>query len=162
MTKTLASAKPVGGEAETSARDVAKAVADLVSLIEPRLLTLWRETGMTLSQRRLLRRLREGPRSAGEVAAGLGLSAPSLTRMLTRLEHRGLILRTLDTADRRRILVELTSLGRHSLEDHRVFSGTALMRAAKSLSPAEKRNLTASVAALVGLARRMEDGEAGA
>ena len=139
---------------------MAKAVADLVSLIEPRLLTLWRETGMTLSQRRLLRRLREGPRSAGEVAAGLGLSAPSLTRMLTRLEHRGLILRTLDTADRRRILVELTNLGRLSLEDHRVFSGTALMTAAKSLSPAEKRNLTASVAALVGLARQMEDGEA--
>jgi DNA-binding MarR family transcriptional regulator len=94
----------------TSSREVVRAVADMVTLIEPRLLGLWQEAGMTLSQRRVLGRLRDGPRSAGEIAAGLGISSPSLTRMLTKLEQRGLIVRALDTGDRRRILVELTSL----------------------------------------------------
>jgi DNA-binding MarR family transcriptional regulator len=161
MTKTSPSTGLDGRDQATSSREVVRAVADLVSLIEPRLLGLWREAGMTLSQRRVLRRLREGPRSAGEVAAGLGISSPSLTRMLTKLERRGLIVRALDTGDRRRVLVALTSQGRRSLEDHRVFSGTSLVLAAKGLSSTEQRNLTESVGALVRLARELESGDAG-
>ncbi|HEY4912425.1 MAG TPA: MarR family transcriptional regulator [Candidatus Dormibacteraeota bacterium] len=115
---------------------------------------------MTLSQRRVLGRLRDGPRSAGEIATGLGISSPSLTRMLTKLEERGLILRALDKSDRRRILVELSILGRRSIEDHRVFSGTSLVQAAKNLSAAERRNLTESVATLVHLARELEEADA--
>ena len=144
----------------TSARDAIRAVADLVSLVEPRLLTLWQEAGMTLSQRRVLSRLRDGPRSAGEIATGLRISSPSLTRMLTKLEERGLIVRALDTGDRRRILVELTTPGQRLIEDHRVFSGTSLARAAKSLNAGELRNLTESVANLVSLAREIEEGDA--
>jgi DNA-binding MarR family transcriptional regulator len=135
-------------------------VADLVSLVEPRLLGLWQEAGMTLSQRRILSRLRDGPRSAGEIATALGISSPSLTRMLTKLEERGLIVRALDKGDRRRILVELTIQGQRSIEDHRVFSGTSLVRAAKNLSAAEQRNLTESVALLVRLARELEEEDA--
>lgn len=145
---------------ETSSREVVRAVADLVSLIEPRLLALWQEAGMTLSQRRILRRLRSGPRSAGEIAAGLGISSPSLTRMLTKLEQRGLIVRALDAGDRRRILVELTSLGLRALENHRVFSGTPLLRAIKSLSATEQRDLIESVGALVRSVRELEGGHA--
>lgn len=115
---------------------------------------------MTLSQRRVLGRLRDGPRSAGEIATGLGISSPSLTRMLTKLEERGLIVRALDKGDRRRILVELTIQGQRSIEDHRVFSGTSLARAAKSLSAVEQRTLTESVATLVRLARELEEGDA--
>ena len=143
----------------TSSRDVVRAVADLVSLIEPRLLGLWQEVGMTLSQRRVLRRLWDGPRSAGEVAAGLGISSPSLTRMLTKLEQRGLLVRTLDTGDRRRVQVELTSQGRRSLEGHRVFSGTSLALAARSLSVAEQRDLVESIGKLVTAARQLEAGD---
>jgi DNA-binding MarR family transcriptional regulator len=144
----------------TGSREVVRAVADLVTLIEPRLLGLWQEVGMTLSQRRVLGRLRDGPRSAGEIGAWLGISAPSLTRMLTKLEQRELIVRTLDTGDRRRILVDLTGLGRRSLKDHRVFSGTSLVLAAKRLSAAEQRTLTESVGRLVRLARELQEGEA--
>jgi DNA-binding MarR family transcriptional regulator len=142
----------------TSSREVVRAVADLVSLIEPRLLGLWQQAGMTLSQRRVLGRLRNGPRSAGEVAARLGISSPSLTRMLTKLEQRGLIVRSLDTSDRRRILVELTSQGRRSLEGHRVFSGTFLL-AAKSLNATDQRNLIESAGTLVRIARELETGD---
>jgi DNA-binding MarR family transcriptional regulator len=81
--------------------------------------------------------------------------------MLTKLERRGLIVRALDTRDRRRILVALTAQGRRSLEDHRVFSGTSLVLAAKRLSSTEQRNLTESVGTLVRLARELESGDAG-
>lgn len=135
-------------------------MADLVSLIEPRLLGLWQEASMTLSQRRVLGRLRDGPRSPGEIATGLGISSPSLTRMLTKLEQRGLITRAPDKGDRRRILVELTILGQRSIEDHRVFSGTSLLHAARNLSAAEQRNVIESVSTLVRLARELEEGDA--
>jgi DNA-binding MarR family transcriptional regulator len=138
---------------------VVRAVADLVGLIEPRLLSLWQELGMTLSQRRVLRRLREGPRSAGDVAESLGISAPSMTRMLSKLEQRGLIVRTLDQEDRRRVQVELTGLGTSSLEDHRVFAGTSLVHAARSLSADQQRTTAEAIDALVRSARELEAGQ---
>jgi DNA-binding MarR family transcriptional regulator len=140
-------------------REVVRAVADLVTLVEPRLLALWRATGMTLSQRRVLGRLRVGRRTAGELAGWLGISAPSLTRTLTKLEKQGLITRTLDEADRRRIQVELTNAGRRSLESHRVFSGTSLLRAARSLSASQQQSVAESIGTLVRLARELEVGD---
>jgi DNA-binding MarR family transcriptional regulator len=160
MTKVLSSTRLDNRDFATNPRDVVRAVADLVSLVEPRLLDLWQEAGMTLSQRRVLGRLRDGPRSAGEIASGLRISSPSLTRILTKLEERGLLVRALDEGDRRRVLVELTILGQRLIEDHRVFSGTSLARAAMNISAEEQRNLTDSVATLVRLARELEEGDA--
>ena len=111
---------------------------------------------MTLAQRRALGRLRDGRRSAGELAAWLGISAPSLTRTLTKLEKQGLITRTLDEADRRRIQVELTNAGRRALEGHHVFSGTPLLRAARTLNVDQQRNLAESIGTLVRMARELE------
>jgi DNA-binding MarR family transcriptional regulator len=141
-------------------REVVRAVADLVSLVEPRLLALWQDAGMTLSQRRVLGRLRGGPKSAGDIASGLGISSPSLTRMLTKLEERGLIVRALDSGDRRRILVGLTAKGERLIDDHRIFKGTSLARAARNLSADDQRSLTESVATLVRLARELDEGDA--
>jgi DNA-binding MarR family transcriptional regulator len=156
MQKVLAPDGPQVATGPVAGREVVRAVADLVTLVEPRLLALWKATGMTLSQRRVLGRLRVGRRTAGELAAWLGISAPSLTRMLSKLEKQGLITRTLDEADRRRIQVELTSAGRRSLEGHRVFSGTSLLRAARSLNVNQQRNLAESIGTLVRLARELE------
>jgi DNA-binding MarR family transcriptional regulator len=80
--------------------------------------------------------------------------------MLTKLEERGLIVRALDKSDRRRIVVELTAQGQRSIEDHRVFAGTSLVRAAKNLSASEQRSLTDGVATLVRVAREMEEADA--
>jgi DNA-binding MarR family transcriptional regulator len=136
-----------------AARELVKAIADLVSLIEPRLLALWRATGMTLTQRRVLRQLRDGPRSAGDIAAGLAISSPSLTRLLAKLEERGLLVRSLDRADRRRVLVELTDQGRGALADHRVFADSPLAQAARRLSPSRQETLAQLLSALVRDAR---------
>ncbi len=154
---TRVSAKtPVGPDHSEGARDVIRLVADMVTLVEPRLLAAWRATGITFSQRRLLRQLREGPRAAGEVAASLGISPPALTRQLTSLEERGVVSRTTDTSDRRKVIVDLTAEGRRVLTGYQVFTGSPMARAARHLTAAQRQSVIESLALLVKLARELE------
>jgi DNA-binding MarR family transcriptional regulator len=55
---------------------------------------------------------RSGRLSAGEIARETGLTSGAVTALLDRLERVGYVRRLRDTADRRRILVELTDLAR--------------------------------------------------
>ena len=142
----------VSQEVESS-KAVVRALADVVSLVEPRLLDLWKTTGITFAQRRLLRRLRDGARSPGSLAAELGISAPTLTRHLQRLEDSQLIRRSVDSEDRRRVVVELTDSGRRSLSDHRVFGGSPLALAVAELTPAERHALVAALGHMTKVAR---------
>jgi DNA-binding MarR family transcriptional regulator len=160
MTKVFPKASPVTAEV-AGAREVISAVADLVSLVEPQLLDVWRSTGMTFTQRRVLRQLRDAPRYPGDVAMALGMSGPSLTRQLAKLQERGFITRTLDKSDRRRILVDLTAEGTRVLAGHRIFAGSTIARAAKGLTAAQRQDLVESLSLLVGRARGLEPGNAG-
>lgn len=56
--------------------------------------------------------LRHGSRSAGELAAGISLSQPTVTGILDRLERKGLVERRRSAEDRRRVVVALTPAGR--------------------------------------------------
>ena len=149
-----AAAAAAGGEG----RQLIRAIADLVALVEPQLLSLWRATGMTLAQRRLLRRLRSGERTAGQLAQELGMSAPSTARMIARLEARGLLSRRLDESDRRRVVVALAPPGESALADHRVFHGTPLASAARSLPETQRRRLAEDLAELTSRARSLSRG----
>jgi DNA-binding MarR family transcriptional regulator len=51
---------------------------------------------------------REGPATAGRLAEATGLTSGAMTTALDRLERMGYARRTRDTADRRRVLVEIT------------------------------------------------------
>jgi DNA-binding MarR family transcriptional regulator len=53
-----------------------------------------------------------GPLSAGELAAGLGLTPPSTTVAIQRLVEAGYVARTVDPVDRRRAIVEMTEAAR--------------------------------------------------
>lgn len=53
-----------------------------------------------------------GTRTAGELAAEMGLSTGAVTAMLDRLEKAGYVRRVRDPADRRRVLVEGSDLVR--------------------------------------------------
>jgi len=55
---------------------------------------------------------RSGPMTAGKLAEAAHLSTGAVTALLDRLEARGLVTRIRDTADRRRVLVEITDLAR--------------------------------------------------
>jgi DNA-binding MarR family transcriptional regulator len=155
---------PVAAEADESKptvdspKAVVRALADVLSLAEPRLVDLWRSTGMTFAQRRVLRRLRQGPRAAGSLAAELGIAAPTLTRQLQRLEGAGLLKRSVDNGDRRKVLVSLTRTGESSLAEHGVFRDSPLALAAEQLTPRQRRVLVGGLGRLVRLARNHELG----
>ena len=53
----------------------------------------------------------DDPVSVGELGARLHLDSGTLTPLLKRLEHAGLVTRTRDAADERRVLIALTDDG---------------------------------------------------
>lgn len=76
---------------------------------------LAKQSGLTPSQLLLLQMLaKEGAMTAGAIAKSASLSQATVTALLDKLEARGLLRRARDTADRRRVFVELTEAGRLS------------------------------------------------
>ena len=71
-----------------------------------------RELGLNPTDVRCLDWLADGPKSAGELSSGTGLSSAATTTLIDRLERRGWVRRARDDADRRRVLVEMTDEGR--------------------------------------------------
>ena len=65
--------------------------------------------GVNRSDLRCLDALYEGPRTIGQLADATGLSSAAATALIDRLELKGFVRRVRDSADRRKILVELTS-----------------------------------------------------
>lgn len=57
---------------------------------------------------------RDGPMPAGRLAVQAGLTSSAITSVIDRVERLGYLERRSDSADRRRVLVELTELGRTS------------------------------------------------
>jgi DNA-binding MarR family transcriptional regulator len=55
---------------------------------------------------------RDGPVSAGHLAVSAGLSTSAVTSVVDRLERAGRMRRVRDSADRRRVMVEVTELAR--------------------------------------------------
>ena len=109
---------------------------------------------MTFGQRRVLGRLRQGPLSAGALAAELGIAAPTLTRQLQKLEDGGLVTRAIDAGDRRKVVVALTSAGEASFTDRGVFRNSPLSLAAHQLTPKQRRDLVEALTRLIRLARK--------
>ncbi len=112
------------------------------------------EHRFSLSQGAVLGRLdREGTRSIGDLAVAERVRPQSMTQTVSDLEADGLIARRADPEDRRRILVELTDLGRQTLEqDRRQREGWLAGAIAEDLSDEEQRVLMRSLALLRRLA----------
>lgn len=71
------------------------------------------EHGLTEQQWRVLKVLDEhGERSAQDIANESCILSPSLSRILSRLEADGLILRKSDSADQRALLIKLSAKGK--------------------------------------------------
>ncbi len=62
---------------------------------------------------------RRGPQRITTMAAAEGVSQPSMTQLVQRLEQRGLVTRTSDPSDGRVALVSLTDVGRAALAARR-------------------------------------------
>ena len=62
---------------------------------------------------------RESGLRVGEIAARMGSAVPTTSRLIRRLERRGLVVAQRDEADRRATLVSLTDAGERILQRHR-------------------------------------------
>jgi DNA-binding MarR family transcriptional regulator len=70
-----------------------------------------RAMGLNPTDLRCMDWLVDGPKSAGELSAGTGLSSAATTTLIDRLERKGFVQRVRDPDDRRRVLVEMTADG---------------------------------------------------
>ena len=60
---------------------------------------------------------RRGPQTTGQLAEGISLGQATLSDILERLEKRKLIERQRSTADKRRVINELTAAGREAIKE---------------------------------------------
>lgn len=74
---------------------------------------VWREHGVSMREYDVLYTLAkcDAPTRMGELQQGVLLSQPALSRLVDRLEGRGLVARVSDQADGRAVLVTLTPAG---------------------------------------------------
>lgn len=94
-----------------------------------------------------------GPR-VGELAAHLGVSVPSASRLVRRLEARGLVTTARAEDDRRATIVTLTPGGRALVDDVIARRRDLIERA---LQDRPRRSDTAAAAVIEGLATRMSE-----
>jgi len=140
---------PVGAETKAALL----AVFDAITLAEPIQARLWQVSRITMTQLAVLRRLRGGPQTVGRLGAEVGLAPASVTRLVDRLEKRGLVARSRDAEDRRRVDVRLTAHGERVLGESKVFRGSDVHLAVDAMSSEERRLMTAGLQRLVELAR---------
>ena len=98
----------------------------------------------------------EAPLSASDLCKGISYDAGAMTRMLDRLEGKGLIRRNRSTQDRRLMHLELTDEGRAAYPRMREISLAVANRFLRGFSKAEARQLEAM------LSRMLENAEGGA
>jgi DNA-binding MarR family transcriptional regulator len=129
------------------------AYLDALTLAEPIQARLWQLAEITLTQLSVLRELRQGPQNAGKLGVAVGLSPTSITRLVDRLESRGLVGRRRESEDRRCVEIHLEPAAERLLGQIRVLRGSVLHRAVESMTRVERRRLTMALRRLVDLAR---------
>jgi DNA-binding MarR family transcriptional regulator len=65
------------------------------------------QIGLGATEEKTLLILSDGPLAAGEIAQKTGLTTPSVTSLIDRLERKGFVQRVRDPVDRRRVIVEV-------------------------------------------------------
>lgn len=151
----------VSGATASETRAALLAYVDALTLAEPIQARLWQLAQLTLTQLSVLRELRNGAQTAGRLGEATGLSPTSITRLVDRLEGRGLVSRRRTSEDRRCVQVHLEPAGERLLGETRVLRGSALYTAVESMEPHERLQLTAGLRRLVELARAVEPPEKG-
>ncbi|HEX9030611.1 MAG TPA: MarR family transcriptional regulator [Streptosporangiaceae bacterium] len=99
---------------------------------------------------------RSGAQRVTDLAAAEGVSQPSMTQLVQRLEQRGLVGRTSDPSDGRVALVSLTSQGVAALADRRRRNAARVADLLADLPEQDVRVLTDAIAAVLpGIRQRL-------
>ena len=98
---------------------------------------------MTATQRIALIELGDGGAlRLTDLAAQMGVSAPTASRSVDALLEHGLVERVVDPRDRRAVNIELTDQGRKLLEERKAKANAAFEPAVAALSAADRKKLS--------------------
>jgi DNA-binding MarR family transcriptional regulator len=112
------------------------------------------DESLTLTQLATLGTLdRHGAMSLGELAAHEKVQPPSMTRIVSALEQRRLVVRGPDRDDGRRVVVSITGAARALLAEDRRRRDAWLARSLRELTAAERDALRRATPVLEKLAR---------
>ena len=111
------------------------------------------DTSLTLNQLSAMGTLaRIGPLTLGELAAAERIQPPSMTRTVSALEERGLVVREADADDRRLVIVRLSDEGKQMLAADRRRRDAWLNHRLRELTSDEREVLRRAVPVLEKLA----------
>jgi DNA-binding MarR family transcriptional regulator len=135
-------------------------IAELSSVLRPSLLRLTRmirfqraDQSVSLTQLSAMGTLSvHGPMSAGELAACERVQPPSMTKVLSGLEERGLVRRAVHPTDRRQAVIAITDAGLTLLDSERRSRDAWLSQRLSQLSADERALLRNVVPVLEKLA----------
>lgn len=150
--------RPLTGSAahhdDSSRAAVAEALEQLTLLSVRHLID--RDISMTAAS--TLGRLdREGPARLTSLAADEGVSQPSMTQLVQRLERQALVSRVGDPGDGRAILVAITDAGHRLLNHRRQARAVRLADLLATLPPEDEQALAAALHAALPAIRRLTE-----
>jgi DNA-binding MarR family transcriptional regulator len=91
---------------------------------------------------------KHGPMRLAEVAQVEQVSAPSVTRVIAELEHRGLVARSSDATDGRAFLIQVTPAGTDAVIRARAARSEAAAKLLEILDPDELASIETALPAL--------------
>jgi DNA-binding MarR family transcriptional regulator len=146
---------PVSAQPTTPLQTAAELRATL-GLVFRRLRQTRAPGDLTLPESTALSRLdHHGPTTAAQLARLEQVSPQSIGVTLQSLEAKGLVQRTPDPDDGRRVILSLTDAGRDTVQSKRSVRTEQLTRAMEALTPEERAELTAALPALARLAEEL-------
>lgn len=120
--------------------------------IDLRSRTLLQDCGLTAPQLTALHAIsRLQPVKAGDIAKEIHLGQPTVTGILTRLEHRGLIQRTRGERDRRSLDVTMTEEGERVLRDAPSLLQDQFLQRLGELKEWERTQILATLQRIAGM-----------
>jgi DNA-binding MarR family transcriptional regulator len=116
-------------------------VHDLYSLLVERMSAILAPFDLTITDFRALRFCWAGPERAIDLTRSLRLTPASGTELIDRLEHRRLVRRKENPADRRSVLIELTPDGARLVTAAKAAHRAFLRRIGRALPPEHQARL---------------------
>ncbi|MFI5776758.1 MarR family winged helix-turn-helix transcriptional regulator [Nocardia sp. NPDC051570] len=136
--------------------DLGEVAAALLEVAAAMVRHLPQRQGMSLTTMATLSRLeREGPARLTALAAAEGVTQPSMTQLMQRLELRGLVERIRDPEDGRACLIAVTEAGRGLLADHRRTRDAWLTGLLANLPAAQRADLGSALRVATPIVRDM-------
>lgn len=148
---------PKGGVAK-SARDLSRSWDVLARFALNRKIqaTLHQGADLTPAQFQAVLVLSEGPARMGELAHRLGLAESSVTRLVDRLHHEGLVDRDVPPDNRRTVMVLLTTEGKRLVTRLQRERRTLMVEILQTLEEKERDQLVALFEKIAAVLRRRE------